>query len=97
MPPPGVCLNIMETRHKLHSDGSITNPETFLKQDYKQLKEFCIINGVRYLDDMFPPDSKSIGPGIPSLDLARVEWLRPAVSALTQLRLDPESQEFFYV
>ncbi|KAM4541635.1 calpain-1 catalytic subunit-like [Odontesthes bonariensis] len=78
MPPPGACLNIIETRQKLNGYGSITNPNKFLKQDYKQLKDFCIIKGVRYLDDMFPPDSKSIGPGIPSLDLARVEWLRPA-------------------
>ncbi|XP_041827157.1 calpain-1 catalytic subunit-like [Melanotaenia boesemani] len=79
MPPPGVCLNIMEARHKQDGYGSITNPERFLQQDYQQLKEYCSIKLVRYIDDMFPPDKTSIGQGILSpSDLTRVEWLRPA-------------------
>ncbi|KAM9341660.1 calpain-1 catalytic subunit-like [Symphorus nematophorus] len=79
MPPPGVCLNILEARHKQDGYGSHTNPEKFLNQDYQQLKQYCTIRGQRYIDDMFPPDRNSIGMGIldPS-DLNRVVWLRPA-------------------
>uniref|UniRef100_A0A3B4F5V3 Calpain catalytic domain-containing protein n=1 Tax=Pundamilia nyererei TaxID=303518 RepID=A0A3B4F5V3_9CICH len=79
MPLPGACLNIMEARHKQKGYGSISNPERFCNQDFKNLKQYCLIKGVRYLDDMFPPDAKSIGQGIlkPS-DLAHVKWLRPA-------------------
>ncbi|XP_062296654.1 calpain-1 catalytic subunit-like [Scomber scombrus] len=79
MPPPGVCLNIIEARHKKDGYGSLAKPEKFLNQDFKQLQQYCLIRGVRYIDDMFPPDAKSIGQGILSpSDLARVEWLRPA-------------------
>ncbi|XP_023279840.1 calpain-1 catalytic subunit-like [Seriola lalandi dorsalis] len=79
MPAPGVCLNIMEARHKQDGYGSSTNPEGFLNQDYKQLKQYCLIQGVRYIDEMFPPDRNSIGHGLlrPS-DLDLVVWLRPA-------------------
>eukprot|EP00064_Thunnus_orientalis_P006358 superscaffoldBa00000658_g6375 len=82
MPPPGVCLNILEARNKREGYGSIDNPEKFLNQDFKQLKQYCLIQRVRYIDETFPPDTKSIGHGIlkPS-DLARVEWLRPAIIA----------------
>lgn len=83
MPPPGACLNILETRHKQNGYGSTTNPEKFLTQDYQQLMQYCVTRGVRYIDDMFPPDRSSIGNGILSpSDLARVVWLRPAVSGL---------------
>uniref|UniRef100_A0A3Q2W2L7 Calpain catalytic domain-containing protein n=1 Tax=Haplochromis burtoni TaxID=8153 RepID=A0A3Q2W2L7_HAPBU len=79
MPPPGACLNIMEARHKQKGYGSISNPEKFFNQDFKNLKQYCLTKGVRYIDDMFPPDAKSVGQGIlmPS-DLAQVKWLRPA-------------------
>ncbi|XP_033991168.1 calpain-1 catalytic subunit-like [Trematomus bernacchii] len=79
MPPPGVCLNIMEARQRQDGYGCFANPERFLNQDYQQLEQYCNIRGVRYIDDMFPPDRKSIGEGIlkPS-DLKRVVWLRPA-------------------
>uniref|UniRef100_A0A4W6DIR7 Calpain catalytic domain-containing protein n=1 Tax=Lates calcarifer TaxID=8187 RepID=A0A4W6DIR7_LATCA len=79
MPPPGVCLNILEARNKQDGYGSATKPENFLNQDYQQLKQYCLIRGVRYIDDMFPPDRNSIGQDLlNSSDLARVEWLRPA-------------------
>uniref|UniRef100_A0A3Q0R274 Calpain catalytic domain-containing protein n=1 Tax=Amphilophus citrinellus TaxID=61819 RepID=A0A3Q0R274_AMPCI len=79
MPPPGACRNIMAARHKQNGHGTPTNPEKFLNQDFVSLKKFCLINGLRYLDDLFPPDSNSIGQGIlKPADLARVEWLRPA-------------------
>uniref|UniRef100_A0A8C2ZC89 Zgc:136872 n=1 Tax=Cyclopterus lumpus TaxID=8103 RepID=A0A8C2ZC89_CYCLU len=78
MPPPGVCLNIMAARQKQKGYGRFDNPDNFLNQDYKQLKEYCLIQGLRYIDDMFPPDHISIGEDILSAsDLARVEWLRP--------------------
>ncbi|XP_054470059.1 calpain-1 catalytic subunit-like [Anoplopoma fimbria] len=78
MPPPGVCLNIMEARQKQKGFGSFANPDNFLNQDYKQLKQYCVIKGLRYIDEMFPPDRISIGEGILSpSELDRVEWLRP--------------------
>ncbi|XP_029316977.1 LOW QUALITY PROTEIN: calpain-9-like [Cottoperca gobio] len=79
MPPPGVCLNIMEARHKQEGYGTFDNPDKFFNQDYQQLKQYCVIRGVRYVDDMFPPDTNSIGEGIlKPTDVARVVWLRPA-------------------
>ncbi|XP_037602486.1 calpain-1 catalytic subunit-like isoform X2 [Sebastes umbrosus] len=79
MPPPGVCLNIMEARQKQEGYGSFANPDKFFNQDYQQLKQFCIGRGVRYIDDMFPPDRNSLGQGILShSDMAQVVWLRPA-------------------
>lgn len=76
----------MEARQKEDGYGSTTNPEKFLNQDYQQLKQYCIIRRVRYIDETFPPDRNSIGEGIlsPSM-LARVVWLRPAVSVLEGL------------
>ena len=83
MPPPGVCLNIMEARKKQDGYGSFANPDKFFNQDYQQLKQCCVAQGVKYIDQTFPPNSNSIGQGIlrPS-DLARVVWMRPEVSAL---------------
>lgn len=82
MPPPGVCLNILEARNKQNNHGSSQKPKKFLQQDYEQLKEYCNIRGLRYIDEKFPPDRNSIGAGIltPS-DLDRVVWLRPTVSS----------------
>uniref|UniRef100_A0A3B3DI95 Zgc:136872 n=1 Tax=Oryzias melastigma TaxID=30732 RepID=A0A3B3DI95_ORYME len=78
MPAPGVCMNIISQRHRKDGCGTPNNPEKFLNQDYKQLREFCLIKGVRYIDDMFPPDSRSIGQGILSpSDMGQVKWLRP--------------------
>ncbi|KAG8013545.1 Calpain-9 [Nibea albiflora] len=78
MPAPGACMNILEARQKQEGYGSITNPERFLNQNYNDLKQYCLIKGVRYIDDMFPPDARSIGQGLLSpSDLKRVEWLRP--------------------
>uniref|UniRef100_A0A671WLP8 Calpain-1 catalytic subunit-like n=1 Tax=Sparus aurata TaxID=8175 RepID=A0A671WLP8_SPAAU len=79
MPPPGVCLNILEARQKQNGYGSATNPEKFLNQDYKSLKQSFVIQGLRYIDKMFPPDRNSIGYGVLSpSDLEKVVWLRPA-------------------
>lgn len=81
MPPPGVCMNIISARHMKNGYGTVTNPERFLNQDFHQLKQYCLIQHLRYIDEMFPPDRNSIGNGIltPS-DLDRVVWLRPGVS-----------------
>uniref|UniRef100_A0A3Q1HVQ0 Calpain catalytic domain-containing protein n=1 Tax=Anabas testudineus TaxID=64144 RepID=A0A3Q1HVQ0_ANATE len=84
MPAPGVCLNILEARHKQDGFGMIGNPTRIFNQDYKDLKQYCLIRGVRYIDDMFPPERRSIGDGIlkPS-DVARIVWLRPGVSKIS--------------
>ncbi|KAM9355409.1 calpain-1 catalytic subunit-like [Pholidichthys leucotaenia] len=78
MPAPGACMNIINARHRKDGYGTSTNPERFLNQDFQQLKQYCLIRRVRYIDDMFPPDRRSIGQGIltPS-DLKSVVWLRP--------------------
>ncbi|XP_063764863.1 calpain-1 catalytic subunit-like isoform X1 [Eleginops maclovinus] len=78
MPPPGVCMNIINARHLKDGYGTITNPQKFLDQDFEQLKQYCLIKQVRYIDDMFPPDVRSIGSGLlEAKDLQRVVWLRP--------------------
>ncbi|KAL2099318.1 hypothetical protein ACEWY4_005798 [Coilia grayii] len=78
MPPPGVCLNIMNERNKKSGKGSPENPVKFLDQNYEQLQKYCSINRVRYIDDMFPPDRRSIGDGLlQPEDMARIVWLRP--------------------
>lgn len=79
MAPPGVCMNIINARNAKDGHGTFTNPERFLNQDFEQLKQYCLIQRVRYIDDMFPPDRRSIGEGILSpSDLQRVVWLRPS-------------------
>nr|XP_019940238.1 PREDICTED: calpain-3-like [Paralichthys olivaceus] len=79
MPPPGVCLSIIEARQKLEGYGSPSNPESFFNHNYQQLKQHCLSRGLRYIDEMFPPNSNSIGQGLLSpSDLARVVWQRPA-------------------
>ncbi|KAK2826319.1 hypothetical protein Q5P01_020533 [Channa striata] len=78
MPPPGVCLNIIEARHKQEGYGTIDNPGRIFNQDYQELKEYCLRRGVNYIDDMFPPDASSIGEGtLKPSDVARIVWLRP--------------------
>ena len=84
MPPPGVCVNIMEARrHRRDGRGSLCNPQRFLEQDYQQLKKQYGLfrrRRARLIDDMFPPDDTSIGPGVLTPgDLARVVWKRPRV------------------
>lgn len=78
MPAPGVCMNIVNARHTKDGYGTVSNPERFFNQGFEQLKKYCVIQRVRYIDDMFPPDRRSIGEGLlnPS-DLQRVVWLRP--------------------
>ncbi|XP_033991122.1 calpain-1 catalytic subunit-like [Trematomus bernacchii] len=78
MPHPGVCMNIINARHLKDGNGIVTNPQKFLDQDFEQLKQYCMIKRVRYIDDMFPPDARSIGTGLLEADdLKRVVWLRP--------------------
>ncbi|KAM8834271.1 calpain-8-like [Synchiropus picturatus] len=79
MSAPGVCMNIMRTRNKQEGLGTRSNPDRFANQDYLVLKKACLMQRLRFVDDMFPPDQTSIGQGLMSpAELARVEWLRPA-------------------
>lgn len=79
---PGACTHILKTRQKKDGFGTVENPERFINQDFQHLKQYCLKRRVRYIDDMFPPDRRSIGQGVltPS-DLKHVEWQRPGVSA----------------
>ncbi|XP_036398722.1 calpain-1 catalytic subunit-like [Megalops cyprinoides] len=85
MPPPGVCLNIMKERYRKDGLGTPENPEKFYQQDFEYLRQYFIIRGRTFVDEMFPPDRNSIGPGILSPEeMERVEWIRP-----TKLVQDP--------
>ncbi|XP_023116948.2 calpain-2 catalytic subunit-like [Amphiprion ocellaris] len=78
MPASGVCKNIINARHLKDGYGTVSNPLKHDNQDFQQLKQYCLIRKVRYIDEMFPPDRRSIGQGILSpSELKRVEWLRP--------------------
>ncbi|KAM8834270.1 calpain-8-like [Synchiropus picturatus] len=79
MSAPGVCRTIMRTRSKEEGVGTRSNPDRFANQDYLVLKKACLMQRLRFNDDMFPPDKTSIGRGVldPS-ELAKVVWLRPA-------------------
>lgn len=88
MAAPGVCTGIMTARNKKRGLGTTSNPEWFLNQDFQRLRQLCQRENFRYIDNMFPPDRRSIGPGVLSPDrLNRVEWKRPYVSARRELSL----------
>lgn len=87
MPVPGVCMSIVNARHRKNGIGTNSNPEKFLNQDFKQIKQFCQIKMVRYIDDMFPPDRRTIGKDVLTpKDLSQVQWLRPYVSVLIAIK-----------
>ncbi|KAM8915941.1 calpain-1 catalytic subunit-like isoform 1-T2 [Spinachia spinachia] len=76
---PGVCMSILNARNTKNGYGTFAKPEAFLGQDYERLKQFCLIQGLRFVDKRFLPDNRSIGRDIlKPADLSRVEWLRPA-------------------
>ncbi|XP_042599090.1 calpain-14-like isoform X1 [Cyprinus carpio] len=78
MPAPGVCLNIVSERNLKDGQGSPNNPEKFLDQDFHQLKQFCLKGRLRFVDNLFLPEMKSIGLGpLKRGDLRRVVWKRP--------------------
>lgn len=80
MPAPGVCMNIIKERYESGGVGTFSNPMKFLGQDYELLRHYYLLRDRRYIDDMFPPDSTSIGENLlrPE-ELAKVEWIRPTV------------------
>ncbi|KAL4623954.1 calpain-9-like [Arapaima gigas] len=78
MPPPGVILDIIEQRNRREGVGSLENPLKFRGQDFHSLRQYCLSHRLRFVDDTFPPDSSSIGPGLlKNCDLASVVWKRP--------------------
>ncbi|XP_026142177.1 calpain-14-like [Carassius auratus] len=78
MPAPGVCLNISSERNLKDGQGSPNNPEKFLDQDFHRLQQFCLKERLRFVDNLFPPEMKSIGLGsLAREDLQRVVWRRP--------------------
>ena len=84
-------MTIMEERSRKEGRGSLSNPHMFLQQqDYQQLQQYCLVRGLRYIDDMFPPGHSSIGQGLlaPS-DLDRVVWMRPRVRANAAGHVEP--------
>ncbi|KAF4101859.1 hypothetical protein G5714_016659 [Onychostoma macrolepis] len=78
MPAPGVCLNILSERNLKDGQGSPNDPEKFLDQDFHRLKQICLKERLRFVDNLFPPEMKSIGLGsLTREDLQRVVWRRP--------------------
>lgn len=70
-------MNILNRR-------SETKDELFLGQNFQQLKQYCQLRRLRFIDDMFPPDRRSIGRDLLSpADLSRVVWQRPSVGVFT--------------
>lgn len=80
MPAPGVCLNILSERNVKDGLGTLDKPERFLDQDFHRLKQICLKERLRFKDNLFPPEMKSIGFGpLKRDDLWRVVWKRPHV------------------
>uniref|UniRef100_A0AAY4C7X6 Calpain catalytic domain-containing protein n=1 Tax=Denticeps clupeoides TaxID=299321 RepID=A0AAY4C7X6_9TELE len=78
MPLPGVCRAVLNERRKSGDPGSPANPDTFLEQSFRELHRECLSRRARFVDDAFPPDTRSIGPGLLQPErLADVVWLRP--------------------
>ena len=81
MSESGTCTSIINLRYQDGSEGSPSNPAKFKSQDYAQLKDYCLRRGKLFVDNTFPPDSRSLGD-LPNLSVWQeddVKWLRPAV------------------
>ncbi len=65
MPAPGVCLNILSERNLKDGQGSPNNPEKFLDQDFHRLKQFCLKERLRFVDNLFPTKDEITRSGIP--------------------------------
>ncbi|XP_050989587.1 calpain-1 catalytic subunit-like [Labeo rohita] len=76
MPPPHKHHD-MKTEH---DEGSPTNPVRFLGQDYQKLLQKSLRSNKLYTDELFPPDSSSIGTlnKEADLDYNNIIWKRPA-------------------
>ncbi|XP_056101637.1 calpain-1 catalytic subunit-like [Rhinichthys klamathensis goyatoka] len=76
MPPP-------HERHYYTTDhdvGSPTNPLPFLGQDYKKLLHQSLRRKKLYIDELFPPNSRSIGTldKETDVDYKNIKWKRPS-------------------
>ncbi|XP_016099424.1 calpain-1 catalytic subunit-like [Sinocyclocheilus grahami] len=76
MPPP----HVHHDRTTEHNEGSPTNPVRFLGQDYQNLLQKSLRRNELYTDELFPPNSSSIGTlnKEADLDYTNVIWKRPA-------------------
>ncbi len=77
MPPP----HEHHRRTTEDDEGSPTNPVKFLSQDYQKLLQKSLRRNELYKDELFPPNSSSIGTlnKEADLDYNNVVWKRPAV------------------
>ncbi|XP_074552961.1 calpain-1 catalytic subunit-like [Halichoeres trimaculatus] len=74
----GVCANIVNKRHRKDGFGTATNPENFLNQDHEEMQRYCLSQRLRFVDEMFPPDRRSIGKlDLDPADMSRIVWRRP--------------------
>ncbi|XP_057199028.1 calpain-1 catalytic subunit [Triplophysa rosa] len=84
MPPPlapyGMCLKIMNERDTKGGMGSTAKPLKFLDQEYNTLQDYCLKNNLRFVDEFFPPDLRSIGKvRLERDEMAKIEWKRPMI------------------
>ncbi|XP_062847802.1 calpain-8-like [Trichomycterus rosablanca] len=65
-------------RRKREVVGSRTLPKPYLDQDFKKLRKSCITTSVKFTDEKFPADRRSIGSGLlSSTNMGTVVWKRP--------------------
>ncbi|TRY92480.1 hypothetical protein DNTS_028185 [Danionella cerebrum] len=75
--------------------GSPSDPERFLDQDFQRLKQSCLKQRLRFTDNLFPPEMKSIGFGALNPDLLwRVEWRRPHELVQNPVYIDQGASRF---
>ncbi|CAI5643293.1 unnamed protein product [Oreochromis niloticus] len=72
------CL--VNLRYQDGSEGSPSNPAKFKNQDFAQIKADCLGKGGLFVDNAFPPNSRSLGdlPDLSPSQESEVKWLRPA-------------------
>ncbi|KAI7804255.1 calpain-14 [Triplophysa rosa] len=98
MPPPGVCLNIESERNLRDGRGSLTSPDRFLGQDFSDLKHYCLKERLRFVDNSFPPDIRSIGVGLLKPEEEKsVVWRRPAELVSNPVYIVEETSRFDFL
>ncbi|KAK2878553.1 hypothetical protein Q8A67_019344 [Cirrhinus molitorella] len=74
MTPPFKCCDV-------HDVGGFTNPLKFMDQDYQKLLQKSLSSKELYTDELFPPNSRSIGDMSHKqnkIDYSQVVWKRPS-------------------
>ncbi|KAF7709047.1 calpain-8-like [Silurus meridionalis] len=66
-------------RRRVIEASSHLSPQNFQDQDFLKLRQKCLDQKVKFVDDKFPADRRSIGSGLlPLQTAAKVVWKRPS-------------------